>query len=153
MAGFHISRWRYGWGYIVVFSLVIIAIWFTDHGGDTASYIAGGLALVLFFLLEILVRMERLVISDSGIKLRKGFLSKNVTRVAYSTISNVSVSQSVFQRLLRYGDIEIDTPGGPTAEIVLLKFQDAGKIERLISSYIHEAHAKHTHHSGPHVGP
>ncbi len=150
---FHISRWRYWWGYVVVFLLVMLAIWFTDRAADAPAWIIGSLAVVLFIVLEIVIRLERIVVGDSEIELRKGILSKSIIRISLNKVSNVSISQSVLQRILRYGDVEIDTPGGPTAEIVLKGFEEAGKIERLVSERIHKVHEAHEHHKGVHAGP
>ncbi|GEM_PF-2201508 len=134
---FHISRWRYWYGYLLVLILVLLAIWFSDKAFDRASWISGGVALVLFLILEFLIRSERVFIDGEHIEFRSGIFSKESTKVSCKSISNVSVSQSLLQRLLRFGDVEIRSTGG---DYVLNGFEEPNKIERLLS-----AHLKHKH--------
>ena len=134
---FHISRWKYWWVYLLVIVLVLLAIWFSDKAFDKASWICGGVALVLFLILELLIRSERVFIDGEHIEFRSGIFSKESTKVSCKSISNVSVSQSLLQRLLRFGDVEIRSTGG---DYVLTGFEEPNKIERLLS-----AHLKHKH--------
>jgi len=151
---FHISRWRFWWGYTVVFVLVMLAIWFTDKGADAASWIVALLAIALIVVLELMIRMEQVTITDVSIEYRAGLLSKNINRATYSSISNVAAHQTFFQRVFRFGDVHIDTPGSSKVEISLNNFSDASKIQKMISDNIHKAHETHAHHTKkPHVGP
>jgi uncharacterized membrane protein YdbT with pleckstrin-like domain len=149
--GFHISRWRYWWGYTVVFILVLAAIWFTDRAADAASWITGIVALISFIIFEFIIRRERIAITDSGVEVRRGIFKAEVTSIPYEKIAAVSTSQTVLQNVLRFGDVQIDTSS--PAEIVLIGFEEPGKIERQISSRLHEVHEEHEHHKAePHVG-
>ena len=132
---FHISRWHYWYGYLLVLVLVGLAIWFSDRAMDYYSWIAGIVCLVLFVFLEFLICSERIVLEGEHVEFRKGVFSKDSTRVSCKSVSNVSVSQSLVQRLLRYGDVEVRTSGG---DYVLNGFEEPAKIERLLS-----AHLKH----------
>ncbi|MBW2970005.1 PH domain-containing protein [Candidatus Woesearchaeota archaeon] len=142
---FHFSRWRFWYGYLVILLLFLVAIWFYDSGGDVPAFIFAGIGVVLLLVFEFFIRTERLSIDESAVILTKGFFSRGVVRVSYNTISNVSVNQSFLQRILNYGDVMIDTPGGPGAEIVLSSFQSPYKIEKLIDERIQKAHAAHKH--------
>jgi len=145
---FHISRWRYWWAYLTIFILVLLAIWLTDNGMDSLSWVSGGGGLVLFVIMEFVIRMEKINIADSGVEFRNG---KDVTILQYSSISDVSLTQSFFQHLLRFGDVQIKMPG---SEVVLKGFEEAAKIEKVISMNIHKVHEGHEHHAKePHVGP
>lgn len=130
---FHISRWKYWWVYLLVVVLVLLAIWFSDKAFDKASWISGGVALVLFLILEFLIRSERVLIDGEHIEFRSGIFSKESTKVSCKSISNVSVSQSLLQRLLRFGDVEIRSTGG---DYVLTGFEEPNKIERLLSVHL-----------------
>ena len=148
---FHISRWRYWWGYAVVFLLVLLAIWFTDLAADTASWITGSIAIVIFLVFEFLIRLERIKITEADVKIIKGVFTRSTTHLSYSSIAGVSSIQTLLQKILRFGNVKIDTPG---SEIVLLSYQDPPKIEKAISTYLHKLHEMHAHHAGrPHVGP
>ncbi|VVB81293.1 Bacterial PH domain protein [uncultured archaeon] len=130
---FHISRWNYWWAYLIVTVLVLLAIWFSDKAYDRASWISGGVALILFLILELLIRSERVIVDGENLELRQGLLSKESTRISCKSVSNVSVSQSFLQRLLRYGDLEIRTTAG---DYVLRSFEEPGKIERALSKHL-----------------
>ena len=119
----------------------VIGSTFYYKRGIVPALILIGFVLFLLVLFEIFIRSERLVIEDSTVILYKGIFSRNVMRISYNTISNVSVNQSFLERILGYGDIFIDTAGGPSAEIVLKKFQGAVKIEKMIEERIQKAHA------------
>ena len=144
---FHISRWRYWWGYLLVFILFFSAIWFSDRAVDAAAWLVGSLGIGFLVLFEYLIRVERIDVGDELLIIK----SKLVRRVQYSQISNVSLSQTGLQNLLRYGDVLVKLPG---EEIMLSRFEEAGKIERQINKHLHILHEQHPHHAKkPHVGP
>lgn len=130
---FHISRWKYWWVYLLVIVLVLLAIWFSDKAYDKASWISGGVAVVLFLILELLIRSERVFIDGEHIEFRSGIFSKESTKLSCKSVSNVSVKQSLLQRLLRFGDVEIRSTGG---DYLLNGFEEPNKIERLLSAHL-----------------
>jgi uncharacterized membrane protein YdbT with pleckstrin-like domain len=138
---FHFSRWKFWYGYLFVILSVLGAVWFYYKGGSVPALILVGFGLFLLVLLEFFIRAERLVIEDSTVILYKGIFSRNVMRISYNTISNVSVNQTFLERIFGVGDIFIDTPGGPSAEIVLKKFHSPVKIEKMIDERINKAYA------------
>ena len=132
---FHKSRWHYWYAYVVLVALVVLAIWFSDKAYDKLSWISGGSALILFLFLEFLIRAERVIIDGEHLELRKGILSKDSTRLSCKSITNVSVSQSFLQRLLRYGSVEISTTG---TDYILDCFEEPNKIQKLLSEHRHK---------------
>ncbi len=136
---FHISRWHYWYGYVFLIILLALAAWRLLGGSINWFLALGFFALALLVLFEILIRLEQITITEHGIEFRKGILSRRVMRASYHSISNVFVKQSFLQRIFHYGTVEIDTAGGPEPEIVLHKFQSAGKIEELIESHSRKA--------------
>ncbi len=48
---------------------------------------------------------------DDYIIQKSGVLSKKEKRTAFNGILNVSVSQTLWQRICRYGDVQVDVPG------------------------------------------
>jgi len=144
---FHISRWRYWWAYLVIILLVLYAIWLTDRAADMASWTAGIAAFILLIVMDVVIRRDRVVISDD-IEIVSGKIRKRIPVIG---ISNVSVSQSVLRNLLRCGTVLLKTPG---EEIVLSNFEEPNKIKKQIESRMHSVHQKHAHHEQkPHVGP
>jgi len=136
---FHISRWRYWWAYLIVFLLVLAAIWLTDNGKDIASWTVGIFALVLFVIFEFVIRLERVVINNS-VEIRR--FRKETTSIPFSSISNVTATQTTLQHLLRYGDVIIKSSSG---EVLLSNFEEPVKIEKLISQKIKAVHESHEH--------
>jgi hypothetical protein len=143
---FHVSRWRYWWGYSAVFLLVLLAIWFTDRAQDVESYVVGGVALAFFVILEFVVRRESVRFLSGGIEVHRG---NEVESFAFSSISEASPVQTGFQGVLRFGDVLIRIPG---REVVLKSFSEPGRIAKAIGTRIHVSHELHGHHKGgPHV--
>ena len=147
-AFFRRSRMRYFFLYSLSFALIIFAIWLYDSATQENAYIiAWVLALIglaLISSLEILIRYERITLTEHEIEHREGLLSKKVMRINYHSISNVNLNQTLIQRLFRFGDVYLDTPGGAGYEIVLKSFSDAAKIEQLIAAKTkhHQPHSK-----------
>ena len=139
---FHISRWQYWWGYLAVFLLVLLAIWFTDRAQDSQSYIAGGIALIILLVFESIVRKEKVRFADDGIEIVRG---KDVEMISFDSISDASSIQSALQSVLRCGDVLIKVPN---REVVLKNFEEPGRIARAIGTRIHVSHELHGHHKG-----
>jgi hypothetical protein len=139
---FHISRWQYWWGYLAVFLLVLLAIWFTDRAQDFQSYIAGGIALIVLVVFEFIVRKEKVRFAEDGIEIIRG---KDVEKISFDSVSDASAIQTALQSVLRFGDVLIKIPN---REIVLNNFEEPGKIARAIGTRIHVTHELHGHHKG-----
>ncbi len=118
MKKFHISRWKYWYGYSFIALLVWASIWSYDSGMDYFGIFTGFLAAFLFVLFEFLVRKKKLLLGDNGIMI-------NGASIPYSDVS-VSVSQSSFQRLLGFGDVKVN-------DFVLKDFQWPFRLERLVA--------------------
>ena len=120
---FHISRWRYALGYLIVIVLVFIAMWRYDKGADVLGIVLAILSAVLLVFLEVLIRRKRLHIDDE-VKFVDG---KNTTVIPRD--SEVTVSQSAIGMLLGFGDVKIKTG---ESELVLNMFNLPTKIERMM---------------------
>ena len=119
------------------------AVYLADNSVNFPAWVPGLIAVVLFTILEISIRKERIELTDKEIEFREGIIAKKITRVPYHSISNVLLNQTVFQRLMRYGDLFIDTPGGEGYKISLRSFDGAAKMETTIKSHIHKRHELH----------
>ena len=73
---------------------------------------------------------ERLAVSDSEILMERGLLSKQRTQLALSSVRTVRISQSVFQRMLGVGNIEIFS-AGDYAEIAIRGMPDPNRVRAL----------------------
>lgn len=59
----------------------------------------------------LICRGKRLAVSDNEILFEKGLLSKQRTQLNSATVRTVRISQTMFQRMLSVGDIEIFSAG------------------------------------------
>lgn len=73
---------------------------------------------------------ERLAVSDSEILMERGLLSKQRTQLALSSVRTVRISQSIFQRMLGVGNIEIFS-AGDYAEIAIRGMPDPNRVRAL----------------------
>ena len=146
MVKFHISRWRYWWGYAVILVLAGLYIWLIDRGADAVAWIAATAAFFFLVLFEILIRSETLELTEHEVIHRMGILSRKVIRAGYQSLSNVAVHQNVPQRILRYGDVMLDTPGTDATEMTLKAFTNPIKIEKIIHDNLHKVHDSHQVH-------
>ena len=120
---FHISRWRYALGYLIVIVLVFIAMWRYDKGADVLGIVLAILSAVLLVFLEVLIRRKRLHIDDE-VRFVDG---KNTAIIPRD--SEVTVSQSAIGMILGFGDVKIKTG---ESELVLNMFNLPTKIERMM---------------------
>lgn len=118
MKRFHISRWKYWYGYSFIALLVWTSISSYDSGMDYLGIVAGILAVVLFVLFESLVRKKKVVLGEDRIVV-------NGSSIPYKNVS-LSVSQSSFQKVFGFGDVKVN-------DFVLKDFQWPFRLERLVA--------------------
>lgn len=63
-------------------------------------------------------------LTDSKIVIDRGFISRTTTNVPLRNIQNVTVTASIMQRLLRFGDVVIDDANAQTGKTVLDNIPD-----------------------------
>jgi uncharacterized membrane protein YdbT with pleckstrin-like domain len=90
-------------------------------------------ALAFLTLLGWYVRSktDRLVISDDEIVWTHGLLTKGYTEINMSSVRTTRIHQTLMQRILNAGDIEIYT-SGDNPELVIRGLPDPAAIRRLI---------------------
>ncbi len=99
-------------------ALAAIGIWLSVPV-VVAYLLAGLLALTL---VNLLVRYARwrgtsLVVTTERVVRRTGLLSRNRREIPLSHISDVSYRQSLWERLVRAGDVRIESAGRDSAEV------------------------------------
>lgn len=57
------------------------------------------------------------VITDEGIYVREGLISREITQVPLDRVQNASFDQSLLERLFRFGDVHIFTAGSSTEDL------------------------------------
>lgn len=68
--------------------------------------------------------MVRYTLTDSKIEIDEGFISHTTRNIPLRNIQDVTVRASVFQRLLRFGNLVVDNAGGEGGATVLRNIPD-----------------------------
>ena len=79
---------------------------------------------------------HQLIISNKRVTVRKGVVAKDERFVPLDRIQNVTVRRGVLGAILGYGNITIDSAGGPAAEIVFPAVANAEKVKEAIIAQI-----------------
>ena len=68
--------------------------------------------------------MLRYTLTDAKIEIDEGFVSRTTRNIPLSKVQDVTVRASVFQRLLRFGDLVVDNSGGEGGVTVFRNIPD-----------------------------
>jgi uncharacterized membrane protein YdbT with pleckstrin-like domain len=68
--------------------------------------------------------MLRYTLTDSKIEIDEGFVSRTTRNVPLRNIQDVTVSSTVFQRMMKFGNVVVDNAGGEGATTVLRNIPD-----------------------------
>jgi hypothetical protein len=88
------------------------------HNYHYLSYLIPGLSVML--LLTALYRRyyKHYLIGPFGVEVYIGIIQRNVTRLEYTHTRGVTLHQSIFERILGYGDIQVSTSGVETELLI-----------------------------------
>ena len=111
----------------------------------TGAFIFGILAFALIIITEIRLYQTRLVIYPARLMISKGILEKHQTSINYSHIAEVSLKQSVWERILGIGSLTIFTSGQKQHELVVNNVPSPGKIKDRIKKQILSHQYTHRH--------
>lgn len=67
---------------------------------------------------------HRYTLTDAKIEIDEGFISRTTRNIPLSKVQDVTVKASVFQRLLRFGDLVVDNAGAEGGSTVLRNIPD-----------------------------
>ena len=113
----------YGAAVISAFMLVIILYYFGKLIGFDIPWwfsVFAGLSLLLIPAYQHLKRsLVRYTLTDSKIEISQGLISTHTRNVPLRTIQDVSVSATIFQRMLGFGDLIIDNANESGGKITL----------------------------------
>lgn len=111
-----------GWWLV---SLLLIAAPFIWHHFKTtwpiwwASLACVGLAILCIFIPILIVRSEKYRISNYRIDFESGILSKTINTLELWHVEDITFHQSLWDRILHVGSIEIDSSDRSTSELHL----------------------------------
>jgi len=94
--------------------------------------VAGGLLAV------VVLRWYRVeyVITTKEVYIKRGFLSLDVDQIRIARIQNTTLSQSLLERLLGYGDVTAYTAGSDTLNIEFSSVPNPSRVNRTLSELL-----------------
>jgi uncharacterized membrane protein YdbT with pleckstrin-like domain len=99
-------------GYVVVVLLIAVAGYFAYQYPDYPWLPAVAAVLLIWPIQRQLRRqVSKLVITGDKLRYEIGFLSKNTRTISLAKVQDVSVHQTLGQRLTNTGDLSIETAG------------------------------------------
>ncbi|MBE9561446.1 MAG: PH domain-containing protein [Proteobacteria bacterium] len=97
-----------------------------------------GLGSLFFWWLQVV--NTRLTVSNERVGFRRGILSKNIREVFLSDIRSVEIDQTIIQRIMGTGRVEISSAASSDAEIIIDGIPDAYEVKKIIDE--HRRHLK-----------
>lgn len=73
------------------------------------SMVLGILAVIYLIITEILLFSRKLYVTTYGVSERLGLLSRKLITVDMEDIINVTITQNIWQRMLNYGEVFVNT--------------------------------------------
>jgi uncharacterized membrane protein YdbT with pleckstrin-like domain len=142
---------RPSWRSILGFYLLGIALvgvvaavgYFASGGGIAAA--AGGAALLILLIVGWLKRIStRYAITDRRLRIQRGILSRKTEEARVDRVQNVSVSQSLLERILQVGTVDFDTASNRPDDLFQFRgIADPSEVVKLVDR------AQHAHTDQP----
>ena len=93
---------------------------------------AFGIGIIVLVYWYVMVKARLLTITDTELRYETGLLSKTHNEFRLDSIRSVRVHQSLWQRMLGTGDLEIFT-AGDTPEVVITGVPDPARVRELVN--------------------
>jgi membrane protein YdbS with pleckstrin-like domain len=117
----YVVAWYIGAALVLLATAAVMGMLSERVSGSTAFLVILGVALAAFAIpvyKHILRRREVYTLTSHKLEMRYGLIARTVRNIPLRNIQDVTVTASVWQRLMRLGDIEIDS-AAETGKIVL----------------------------------
>lgn len=109
------------------------ALWFAVS--EAAGIGAGAAIAALTILLSILLRSAtEYVITDERLHIRRGIVSRTIQETRLGRVQNVTVSQSIWERLLQIGKAEFDTASQDQNDFVFAGIADPDEVRAAVDA-------------------
>lgn len=76
------------------------------------------------------------VVTTDALYRKSGIISKNVHKIGYDKIQNISFSQGPLGKMFGYGNVDISTAGGSGVEMRFMSVQNPQKVQETINKRI-----------------
>ena len=136
-------------GYILVLAVVALTAWFTLN--TTMPWTPGIAALLLLWPAQRHIRRQvtKVIISGDKLRYEAGFLSKTTRTIQLSKVQDVTVHQTLGQRIVGVGDLSIETAG----ESSRLTVQSIDRPQPIADDIIEASHREANKALRPPAGP
>jgi uncharacterized membrane protein YdbT with pleckstrin-like domain len=118
--------------------------WFVIGRSKVLDIVASLSTLVGLFILayaEFNTRYKKVVVYNQRAVLEEGIFNRNSTTINYSRITEVSVKQSVFQRMLGIGNIDIRTASSTKDHVLSIEnIPNPFKVKKLFEHFMFAEH-------------
>lgn len=94
------------------------------------------------------VKNTYFVVTDQGLYRKSGVLSRNVQKIGFDKVQNISFSQGVFGSYFDYGNVEISTAGGQGVEMRFNSIEQPREVEQIINNHLRKDEGRKNEESG-----
>lgn len=102
--------------------------------GIPMSFVLIGIPIIALAYLNI--KNTDFVVTNNGLYVKKGILSRSVQNIDFDKVQNISFSQGIFGNKFDYGNIEISTAGGSGVQMRFRSIEEPKHIQELINKHI-----------------
>lgn len=94
---------------------------------------AAGIGLLIIIGPYLRVKNTEFVVTSEGLYRKTGTLSRNVQKIGFDKVQNISFSQNFLGTRFDYGTIEVSTAGGSGIELAFRNIDDPREVEQVIN--------------------
>lgn len=117
---------------VAAFVLVALVSLFLEVVGTVPAVIVGLALLLIPAFYHIRKKLVRYTLTDTMIEIDRGLISRTTQNIPLRRVQDVTVTAGVVQRLLGYGDIEIDNASESAGKVILDDIDSPKKYSELI---------------------
>jgi uncharacterized membrane protein YdbT with pleckstrin-like domain len=96
------------------------------------ALIASAIALILFAQWWLKCLGTTLIVTNEGTNIKRGIFSKYTNELWHSDVRNVQIDQTVFQRIMNVGTVNISSGGQADIEIIAHGIPNPHQVHRII---------------------
>ena len=109
----------YVFAVVAAFALVVLLTAFIPGFVPLIGVVIGLLLLLIPVYFHLQAKLIRYALTDTTIEIDRGLVSRTTQHIPLRRVQDVTVTSSIFQRMLGYGDITIDNASEDGGKVVL----------------------------------
>ena len=95
-----------------------------------------GIGLLIIGGAYLQIKNTSFVVTNQGLYKKQGVLSRNVQKIGFDKVQNISFSQGITGNYFDYGSIEISTAGGSGVEMRFNSIDQPREVEQIINKHL-----------------